>query len=147
MEIKDVLDVKLMILDLKSRNKKDVIEELINPLVKEGIVEDKSSFINTVMEREAQSTTGIGMGIAIPHGKSTVVSKPSIVFGKSVEGIDYEALDNEPSHIFFLIAVPHGSNDAHLKVLSQLSRKLMHDEIRTSLMKVTCEEDVVKVFS
>lgn len=147
MEIRDILDSKLMILELKSESKQEVVEELINPLVKGGIVKDKDSFFKTVMAREAQSTTGIGMGIAIPHGKSNVVTKPSIVFGKSKNGIDYEALDNEPSYIFFLIAVPEGSDNEHLKVLGQLSRKLMHDEIRTKLMEAKSGEEVIEAFN
>ncbi|AKL94836.1 PTS system fructose-specific EIIABC component FruA [Clostridium aceticum] len=146
MEIKDVLDTKLMILDIKSQSKKEVVKELIKPLVKEGIVKNQDSFFETIMHRETLSTTGIGMGIAIPHGKSDMVTRPSIVFGKSKEGVDYEALDGEPSYIFFLIAVPEGSDNEHLKVLSQLSRKLMHEETRTKLMQATSEEEVIRVF-
>ncbi|MBM7614397.1 PTS sugar transporter subunit IIA [Alkaliphilus hydrothermalis] len=146
MEIKDVLNKKLMILDLQSSSKEDVVMELVKPLVKEGIVTEESHFIKTVMDREAQSTTGIGMGIAIPHGKSSVVTEPSIVFGKSQKGIDYEALDGEPSYIFFLIAVPENSDDQHLRVLSQLSRSLMSEEIREKLLKATSEEEVLKAF-
>ncbi|SCY33503.1 PTS sugar transporter subunit IIA [Alkaliphilus peptidifermentans] len=147
MEIKDVLDRKLMILNLKSNSKKEVIEELINPLVDEGIINSKNEFLEKVMAREAQSTTGIGMGVAIPHGKSKVVRKPAIVFGKSQKGLDYEALDDKPSYIFFLIAVPEGSENEHLKVLSLLSRKLMHEEIRTKLMDAKSEEEVIEAFN
>ncbi|AOY76571.1 PTS sugar transporter subunit IIA [Clostridium formicaceticum] len=147
MEIKDVLDEKLMILDIKSESKQEVVKELIEPLVREGIVRDKDLFFKTIMDREAQSTTGIGMGVAIPHGKSDTVTKPSIVFGKSKKGVDYEALDNEASYIFFLIAVPESSTNEHLKVLSQLSRKLMHEEIREKLMKAKEAKEVIEVFS
>lgn len=146
MKITDMLEKDLMILELKARNKKEVIEELVDALVRKGIVTSRDGFINTVMEREKMSSTGIGMGIAIPHGKSNVVSKPSIVFGKSTEGIDYQSLDGEPSYIFFLIAVPEDSNNEHLKVLSQLSRKLMHEDIRKKLMDSKNEAEVSAVF-
>ncbi|WP_026477764.1 PTS sugar transporter subunit IIA [Alkaliphilus transvaalensis] len=146
MEIKDILNKELMILDLQSITKEEVIQELIKPLLKEGIVTDEVSFLKTVMEREEQSTTGIGMGIAIPHGKSSVVKAPAIVFGKSKNGVEFQSLDEEPSYIFFLIAVPENSNDQHLKVLSQLSRKLMNEDIRENLLKATTKEDVFNAF-
>ncbi|AOT68862.1 PTS sugar transporter subunit IIA [Geosporobacter ferrireducens] len=146
MQITDMLEKDLMILELKARNKEEVVGELVEALVKKEIVSSKDSFVNTVMEREKMSSTGIGMGIAIPHGKSNVVSKPSIVFGKSVEGIDYQSLDGEPSYIFFLIAVPEDSNNEHLKVLSQLSRRLMHEEVRKKLMASKKEAEVISAF-
>ncbi len=146
MEIKDILKPSLMILDLKANNKASVVEELIKPLVVEGIVKEEKVFLKVVMDREEQSTTGIGMGIAIPHGKSSMVTTPSIVFGKSKTGIEYEALDGKPSHIFFLIAVPEDSKEEHLKVLSQLSRKLMNSEIRAKLLNATTAEDVINSF-
>ncbi|KXG73698.1 PTS sugar transporter subunit IIA [Thermotalea metallivorans] len=146
MEISDLLKRELMILDLQAQNKREVIEELITPLVDQGIVTDKENFIKTVMEREKQVSTGIGMGIAIPHGKSKDVQEPSIVFGKSKKGIDYESLDGQPSYIFFLIAVPEGSSSEHLRVLSQLSRKLMHEHVRKQLMEARQEEDVIHAF-
>lgn len=146
MEIADLLKKELMILDLKAQNKREVIEELITPLIDQGIVTDKENFIKTVMEREKQVSTGIGMGIAIPHGKSKDVKAPSIVFGKSKEGIDYESLDDQRSYIFFLIAVPEGSIGEHLRVLSQLSRKLMHEHVRKQLMEARQEEDVIHAF-
>jgi fructose-specific phosphotransferase system IIA component len=97
------------------------------------------------MAREAQSTTGIGMGIAIPHGKSNAVKKTSIAFGRSERGVDFQSLDSELAHLFFLIAVPEDAKDEHLRLLSQLSRKLVHQEVRQRLMETGSKEEVLKI--
>lgn len=146
MEIKEVLREKLMIFDLKATDKQAVILELVEKLAQEGLLSDQQAFLEAVLAREQESTTGIGMGIAIPHGKSKAVIDTAIVFGRSSQGIDYESLDGEKSHLFFLIAVPEGANNDHLKILSQLSRKLMHEEIREMLLKADAPEDVIKAF-
>lgn len=146
MKIVEMLDESLMNLDLKSNDKASVIEEMIDMLVKEGFVLSKEPLLKAIMDREATASTGVGMGIAIPHGKSSAVTKPSIVFGKSKKGIDFEALDEQPSYIIFLIAVPENSANDHLKALSQLSRRLMNQEVREQLMKAESTEEVFKVF-
>jgi len=146
MQIVDMLNEKLMNLDLKAKDKASVIEELVDMLVNEGYALSKETLLKAVMEREATASTGVGMGIAIPHGKSNTVKKPSIVFGKSNTGIDFESLDEQPSYIFFLIAVPEDSASEHLKALSQLSRRLMNKDVREQLMKAENTEEVFKVF-
>lgn len=146
MKMADMLEKDLMLLELKAGNKEEVVGELVDALVKKGIVSSREGFVNTVMEREKISSTGIGMGIAIPHGRSNAVSKPSIVFGRSRKGIDYQSLDGEPAYIFFLIAVPEDSNNEHLKVLSQLSRKLMHEDVRKKLIASKNEAEVIGAF-
>ena len=146
MEIVEMLNEKLMKLDLQANDKKSVIEEMVDMLVDEGYVLSKETLLKAVMDREATASTGVGMGIAIPHGKSKAVTKPGIVFGKSKSGIDFESLDEQPSYIFFLIAVPEDSANEHLKTLSQLSRKLMNQDIREKLLKAESTEDVYKVF-
>lgn len=144
MEIQDVLKENLMLFHLKAEKKNEVIEELIEKLTQEGYVSDERAFLEAVLEREKQSTTGIGMGIAIPHGKSDVVSETSIVFGKSQRGIEFEALDGKKSNLFFLIAVAEGANNEHLRILSRLSRKLMNEEIRGALLKAETAAEVVR---
>ncbi|MBS3995175.1 MAG: fructose PTS transporter subunit IIA [Alkaliphilus sp.] len=146
MKITDMLNEKLMNLDLKANDKAGVINEMIDMLVYEGFVLSKKAILKAVMDREAIASTGVGMGIGIPHGKSNTVVKPSIVFGKSIKGIDFESLDEQPSYIFFLIAVPEDSANEHLKALSQLSRRLMNQEVREQLMKAESTEEVYKVF-
>lgn len=86
------------------------------------------------------------MGIAIPHGKSSAVKEASIVFGRSNKGIDYDSMDGKPAHLFFLIAVPEESSDLHLRALSEISRKLMHNDVREQLFKAETFEDFIKAF-
>ena len=146
MEIKDLFSKERVKFNLTSQNKGEVIDELISTLYDDGKISDKEEFKKAVLKREEEFSTGIGMGIAIPHGKSSTVKEASIVFGKSKAGIEYGSMDGKPAHLFFLIAVPENSNDIHLKALSQISRKLMHTEIREKLMNVCDFEEFIKVF-
>lgn len=146
MEIKDVLDEKMMVFDLKARTKEEVLEELVKILKENDVVEDEKGFLEVVKKREEEFSTGIGYGVAIPHGKSNLVKRPSIVFGKSQDGIDYNSMDGKPAHLFFLIAVPDNSDELHLKVLADLSRALMHKEVREALEKASKPEEVIRAF-
>ncbi len=118
MRITELLTKDTVILQLQSQSKADVIEELVSKLDQAGKLNDKAGFKDAILAREAQSTTGIGEGIAIPHGKSAAVKTPAIAFGRSKEGLDYEALDGQPSHLFFMIAASEGANQTHLETLS-----------------------------
>lgn len=146
MNTKDMFSKERVSFDLKAENKIQAIDELIDILYKDGKVRDKEEFKKAVLKREEEFSTGIGMGIAIPHGKNKAVVEPSIAFGKSRKGIDYESMDDKPAHLFFLIAVPEESSDIHLKALSEISRKLMHSEIREMLMNATNFEEFIKAF-
>lgn len=146
MEIRDMFSKERISFDLKATNKAQVIDELIDILYKDGKITDREEFKKAVLKREEEFSTGIGMGIAIPHGKSTAVKEASIVFGKSKKGIDFNSMDGEPAHLFFLIAVPEESNDVHLKALSEISRRLMHDEVREKLYKAKSFEDFIEAF-
>ena len=146
MSIKDLMIPQLMNLDLQADTKEQAIRSLIDALKKEGKIKDYDMYFNAVMIREAEYTTGIGYGVGIPHGQSDTVVEPSLCFGRIKDGIEYNSLDNKPVHLLFLIAVPKTSKDEHLKILSQLSRKLMHKEIRDALMNASSEEDVYKIF-
>lgn len=105
--------------------KAEVIDELVSKLDEAGRLQDKEQFKQAILTRESQSTTGIGEGIAIPHAKTAAVKTPAIAFGRSTNGIDYESLDGQPSHLFFMIAASEGANNAHLETLSSLSSLLM----------------------
>jgi PTS system nitrogen regulatory IIA component len=146
MNIKDVLDEKMMVFDLKAKTKEEVLKELVKVLKENDVVDDEEGFLEVVKKREEEFSTGIGYGVAIPHGKSSLVKKPSIVFGKSQNGIDYNSMDGKPAYLFFLIAVPDNSDELHLKVLAELSRALMHKEVREALEKASTPEDVIKAF-
>ncbi|ORX22545.1 PTS fructose transporter subunit IIA [Thermoanaerobacterium sp. PSU-2] len=144
--IEEILDKDMMIFDLKSKDKLSVLKELIKPLAAKGAIEDEGKFLEVVLKREEEFSTGIGMGVAIPHGKSSLVKKASLVFGKSKDGIDYNSMDGKPSHLFFLIAAPEDSDNLHLKILAKLSRSLMHEEVRDELNKAETYEDVINAF-
>lgn len=146
MTTKEMFSKERVTFDLKSQTKKEVIDELIDILVADGKVNDKDVFREAVLKREEEFSTGIGMSIAIPHGKSDSVNEASIVFGRSNAGIDYESMDDLPAHLFFLIAVPMESSDLHLRALSEISRNLMHKEIRDQLMNCQTFEEFINSF-
>ncbi|NNU78569.1 PTS sugar transporter subunit IIA [Clostridium estertheticum] len=143
MNITELLNVNLIKLELTSKTKEDVIIEMATILDENGKLLDKDKYVKAVQDREKEFSTGIGMGIAIPHGKSSGVKEAALVFGRSVNGIDYQSMDDELANIFFLIAVPEESSDEHLKILSQISRKLMHKDLRESLMKAISPEEII----
>lgn len=146
MTTKEMFSKERVKFNLSANTKDEVISELIDVLIKDGKIVNKDKFKEAVFKREEEFSTGIGMGIAIPHGKSSAVKEASIAFGRSDKGVDYESMDGEPAHLFFLIAVPNESNDLHLRALSEISRKLMHTEVREQLMNAQNFEDFVKVF-
>ncbi len=146
MATKDMFSKNRICFDLKAANKDEVIKELIEILYEDGKITDKEKFRQAVLKREEEFSTGIGMGIAIPHGKSDTVKEASITFGRSNKGIDYESMDDKPAYLFFLISVPEESSDIHLRALSEISRKLMHTEIREKLSKAESFEEFIEVF-
>lgn len=117
-EIRDVLKPAFINFDLKTTDKQAAISELANTFLTKGVVTNDSVYLEAVMKREEESTTGIGFGVAIPHGKSAAVAEPSLAFGRSQAGIQYDSMDGKPVHLMFLIAVPETSNDEHLRILS-----------------------------
>ncbi|WP_243299048.1 PTS fructose transporter subunit IIABC [Bacillus litorisediminis] len=143
MKITELLKKDTIVLDLKSSTKLAVIDELADVLDSAGRLADKEKFKEEILAREAQSTTGIGEGIAIPHAKTSAVKVPSIAFGRSRAGVDYEALDNQPSHLFFMIAASEGANSDHLETLARLSSMLMDLSFRQQLLDAKTAEDVL----
>lgn len=144
MSIAEIMNDKMIKLQLESKDKISVIRELAELLYENDKLYDKEKYIEAVLKREEEFSTGVGMGIAIPHGKSSAVKEPALAFGRSIEGIDYGALDGKPSNFFFIIAVPENSNDEHLRLLSQISRKLMHNEVREKLLKANTPSEVIE---
>lgn len=142
MKISDLLKKETMILDLASTTKEAVIDELIAKLGEAGRLNDAEAYKKAILAREAQSTTGLGDGIAIPHAKTAAVKTPAIAFGRSKAGIDYEALDGQPSHLFFMIAASEGANNEHLATLAKLSTYLMDDDFRKGLLNAASLDDI-----
>lgn len=147
MKITDLLKLDTIIIDLQSDTKQAVIDELSGKLAKADKLNDENTFKATILKREEQSTTGIGEGIAIPHAKTSAVKTPAICFGKSVSGIDYESLDGQPAHLFFMIAASEGANTDHLETLSRLSSLLMDTNFRSRLISATSKEEVLGIIN
>ncbi|OIJ13954.1 PTS fructose transporter subunit IIA [Anaerobacillus alkalilacustris] len=147
MKITDLLKKDTIELNLKASSKETVIDELVAKLDGAGRLADKAKFKEAILAREAQSTTGIGEGIAIPHAKTSAVKTPAIAFGRSKSGIDYEALDGQPSHLFFMIAASEGANNAHLQTLSRLSSFLMDNEFRKKLESANTVDEVISAIN
>ncbi|WP_368644739.1 fructose-specific PTS transporter subunit EIIC [Alkalibacterium putridalgicola] len=146
MKINDVLKKDLMIMDLKARTKESAIDEMVKRLVDEGAVSDFDTFKEGIMAREAQTSTGLGDGIAMPHSKNKAVKEPAVLFAKSSSGVNYNALDGQPVEIFFMIAAPEGGNDLHLEVLASLSRRLVDADVVQALKTTQTPEDVQTIF-
>lgn len=147
MDISEVLKPQLMNFELKAREKREAIEELARLMYEEGYIADMDTYIKAVMDREETYSTGIGMGVGIPHGKSSAVKQAVVAFGRSKEGIEFESMDGKPVFLIFLIAVPEDSNNEHLNILSMLSRSLMHEEVRNALLSAKTPEEVLKAFN
>ncbi|OUZ06789.1 PTS fructose transporter subunit IIABC [Bacillus pumilus] len=147
MKITELLTKQTIKLQLDSQQKEAVIEELVTVLDTAGKLNDKEGYKEAVLNREKQSSTGIGEGIAIPHAKTASVKEPAIAFGRSTAGVDYESLDAQPSHLVFMIAATEGANNTHLEALSRLSTLLMREEIRKQLLEAATEDEIIDIIN
>ncbi|WP_186577085.1 PTS fructose transporter subunit IIABC [Aquibacillus kalidii] len=147
MKITDLLKPDTMILNLQSNSKSEVLDELIEKLDQAGRLRDKKVFKNEILKREEHTTTGIGDGIAIPHAKTKAVKVPSIAFGRSQQGVEFEALDGKPSNLFFMIAASEGANNDHLETLARLSGMLMDDSFRQKLLQANSESEIFEAIN
>ncbi|HFI0306079.1 TPA: fructose-specific PTS transporter subunit EIIC [Streptococcus suis] len=146
MKIQDLLRKEVMLLDLQATEKVAVIDEMITSLVDKGFVTDFETFKTGILNREAQTTTGLGDGIAMPHAKNSAVKEATVLFAKSSKGVDYASLDGQPTDLFFMIAAPEGANDTHLAALAELSKYLMKAGFADRLRAATNPEEVIAVF-
>ena len=144
MKITDLLKEDTIILDLQADSKDRVIKELVEQLDSAGRLNDKEQFTQDILAREEQSTTGVGEAIAIPHAKSAAVARPSIAFGRSAEGIDFDSMDGKPVHLFFMIAASEGANNEHLGALSRLSTFLMDPKFQEKMYHAESIEDILQ---
>ena len=147
MKIQDLLRKDVMILDLKATSKEavyaggDAVTGAATVILAMGV------FKAGIMAREAQTSTGLGDGIAMPHSKNAAVKEATVIFAKSNKGVDYESLDGQPTDLFFMIAAPEGANDTHLAALAELSKYLMQDGFADRLRKVTSPDEVIAAFN
>ena len=145
MRIVDLLKEDTIITPLMAKTKEGVIDELIDQLDRAGRLNNKGEMRKEILTREASGSTGIGEGIAIPHAKTSAVKIPSIAFGYSPEGIDYESLDGQRAHLFFMIAATADANQAHLETLARLAEMLMDEGIRKQLMAAKTKEQIRQI--
>ncbi|MCB8563916.1 PTS fructose transporter subunit IIABC [Fusobacterium ulcerans] len=145
--INNMLSENCINLNLKGTTKSEIIDELVEILYAAGKLNDKEEYKKEILKREAQSSTGLEEGIAIPHAKTSAVKIPSIAFGLSKAGVDYESLDGEPSKLFFMIAAPANASDTHIEVLSKLTTTLLDDDVRENLLKAASPKEVIEILS
>ena len=147
MKIQDVLNKNVMLFDLQATDKEGVINEMVQSLVDNGVVTDFETFKAGIMNREAQTSTGLGEGIAMPHSKNEAVKEATVLFAKSNKGVDYASLDGQPTDLFFMIAAPEGANDTHLAALAELSKYLMKPGFADKLRQASTPDQVIAVFN
>ncbi|WP_297246192.1 fructose-specific PTS transporter subunit EIIC [uncultured Brachyspira sp.] len=143
--LKDVITLDCINTDLKGTTKSEIIDEMVDILYNNGKLNDREEYKQEILKREAQSSTGMEEGIAIPHGKTKAVKIPTVAIGISKKGVDYESLDGEPSHLFFMIAAPENPNDSHIELLSKITTLLLEDDIREALLNAKSKEEVLDI--
>ena len=146
MKIQDVLNKNVMLFDLQATDKEGVINEMVQSLLDNGVVTDFETFKTGIMNREAQTSTGLGDGIAMPHSKNEAVKEATVLFAKSNKGVDYASLDGQPTDLFFMIAAPEGANDTHLAALAELSKYLMKPGFADKLRQASTPDQVIAAF-
>ena len=145
--LSDFMRNELVLLDLSSDKKEDAIKELISPVIKEGFTNSKDTLHKAILEREARGSTAIGNGVAIPHAETPSIKEKIIVFGRSKKGINFDAIDNKPVNLFFMIISPNREVCPHLKTLATISRLLKNKAFRDDLMSATSSEDIIKLIA
>ena len=132
-DIDELIPVSHISLSEPPAQKEGCIEHLLDRLVDSGRIEDRQRALDALLAREEETTTGVGMGIGIPHAKTSAVNRPSLAFTRSESGVDFGSMDGEPATLVFMILVPKEGGEEHLQILSSLSRALMHDDVRERL--------------
>ncbi|WP_125763966.1 PTS fructose transporter subunit IIABC [Companilactobacillus hulinensis] len=146
MDLKQLLLKDAMIMDLKATTKEEAIEEMVDKYYQVGVINDKDLYKSDILKREAQTSTGIGEGIAMPHARDKAVQRATVLFAKSAKGIDYQSLDGQPAYLFFMIAAPDGADNLHLQALAALSSLLINPDLVANLKKATTADEVQKLF-
>lgn len=142
MKLSDILNQNHVIPDLKAKDKKGVLAELVDVIVSSDPTLDKNSLVKVLLERERLGSTGIGDGVAIPHGKFQGLKHPIISFGRSRKGLDFDAMDGEAVFLFFLLVAPEDSASIHLKALAKIAKIIKSRSFRNVLMQVPTREEI-----
>ena len=147
MDIRSLLMKDIMIMDLKATTKSEVIDEMVHNYYEHGIIDDEDLYKKDIIKREEEGSTGMGDGIAIPHAHDAAVKKPAVQFARSVAGVDYDSMDEQPAHLFFMIAAPEGGDNTHLQALAALSQVLMNPDVVTALKAADTPDKVQDIFA
>ncbi|MBA5851553.1 PTS sugar transporter subunit IIA [Clostridium sp. cel8] len=145
MELNKLITENTIELNISAKDKDDLIDKMIDVLVKDGVILNKSDFKKDIYHRESLSNTGIGFGIAIPHAKSTSVKEPRIALGIIKDGVDYDSIDGKPVKLIFMIAVNDSQSDLHLQALASISRKLMHEDFRNKIINAKSKSEILEI--
>lgn len=144
----DIINKNLIKLNIQNNTKEEIIKELASLINNEDRLNDYKAYLEEVLKRERLTTTGIGFGIAIPHGKSSAVKIPTVAVGRVSEGVEWESLDEKPVNVIFLLAVPEeAASNQHLKILAALSKKLMDEQFVHELFNSADEDGILQVLS
>ena len=144
MKILEVLNKEAILVELKSDDKKGVLEELVTPAARVAGVNHKE-VMRVLLERERLGSTGIGGGVGIPHGKLKGLKSLVLAFGLSRKGVDFESMDGKPTHIFFLLVTPENSTGIHLKLLARISRILKNDLFKEKLLRAVGSDEIFSI--
>jgi len=147
MKVSEFLDAKSIVVELKAENKKEVLEELCETLVAADDSLDHDKMVGILLDRERLGSTGVGEGVAIPHGKRGNLDGLIACFGRSPEGVEFEAVDKKPVHLFFLLFAPENSAGIHLKALAKISRLLKRPSVREALLSVQSQENLYGILT
>ncbi len=147
MKILEILDEELILSDLKAGGKKEAIEEMAKLAVRHDERLNLDLLLDVLLEREKLGSTGIGDGVAIPHGKVPGIDEVIAVFARSTEGVDFESMDDKKAYLFFLLIAPENSSGAHLKALAKISRLMKEPQFRMRLMEAKSREEILRAFS
>lgn len=142
MKLPEILEESNIIPELTAKDKIGVLEELAEVISNHEPAIDKGTLVKVLVERERLGSTGIGDGVAIPHGKMHDVRNPIISFGRSKQGLDFESMDGQPVHLFFLLIAPENSSGIHLQVLAKIAKILKNRDFRKKLMKPATRKEL-----
>jgi nitrogen PTS system EIIA component len=141
-KLSDILRESSVIADIKGVTKREILFEMVETLKNAKLIDDVDSVVDIIMEREKLGSTGIGDGVAIPHGKMKKLNTILCVAGRSKEGVNFDAVDRQPVHIFFLVLAPEDSASMHLKVLSRISKVLRDQSFRKKMLKLADAHEI-----
>lgn len=145
MLLNDYLQRETIDLELKSSSKERILAELVDLLVKTGIISQGEAMLEMLLEREGLGSTGIGHGVAIPHGRSEEITQPAVVFGRSREEVDFDSIDGRPARIFFLLIAPENGGNDHLHLLAKIARLMKNPQTREKLLELQTPDEVLEL--